>query len=77
MQRKDGSSLPMLLSKQFHKRRKELFSFCGETLHSRNPGRVILYSEFCKLPRKTYQGLISTGSTNGILPKLPTDLNTP
>ncbi|XP_015165515.1 uracil-DNA glycosylase, mitochondrial isoform X2 [Solanum tuberosum] len=38
MQIKAGSNLQMLSSKQFLRRKKELFSFCGETMPKQKPG---------------------------------------
>ena len=41
IQRKDGSISLTLLSKQFHRRRKELFFFFGVTQLRRNPSTFI------------------------------------
>lgn len=55
MQRKDGSNLLMLLSKQFHKRGTELFFFCGETLLSRKSGPLICNVESYFHPRPCFK----------------------
>ncbi|MCD9644331.1 hypothetical protein HAX54_032517 [Datura stramonium] len=44
MQIKAGSNLQMLSSKQFLRRKKELFSFCGETMPKQKPANLYLGS---------------------------------